>query len=251
MAYPMPVVIAPRRSVTLGGQSFARESLLQEVGSQSLADVRAIIRGLTFEQTRQQLRLQNPPTLLEVDGRTGKRVEDVDKRTVVLFGVMLAASAMRQVEIELASTIARSTTARSGRLGNVAASWQWVYIPKGGTPRPISSGTPPASFGIGDALVLTPHAVPYATLTNRNVGRRGRLDSLNAAGRKGREAPRAKQQRGFLFWAAEAMRKRVAFRQFSVQVVFSKSHQAPGEIMTRLGTGLLVIRARGRGVRIG
>jgi hypothetical protein len=244
----MPLVIPPRRAVTLGGQQFARETLIREMRTQSLADVRSMIAGTTFEQTNQQLRIGNPPTLLEVDGRAGRRVEDVDKRTVVLYGAILAASAMRQVEVELAGAIARATTPRSGRLGNVAGSWQWLFIPKGGAARPVSSAAPPPTFAAGDQLVLIPKGAPYATIVNRHVARGGHL---NRAPRKGRAPPRAKQNKGFLFWAAEATRKRAAFKQFGVKVVFSKAHSVAGEVMTRTsGTGMIVIRARARRVKV-
>lgn len=248
MAYPMPLVVPPRRAVTLGGQRFGRETLLEEMHTQSVADVRAMLRGITIEQTAQQIRLGNPPQLLEVDGRAGKRVDDVNRRTVVVFGVVLAASAMRQVEMELANAIAGSTTRRTGRLASVSGSWRWFHVPKGQAARPITAGSPPRSFGPGDELVLVPQDVPYATLVNRYVGRTGRL---NKAPRRGREAPRSQQGKGFLFWAAANTGKRVAFRQFTVKVVFSRRHMVPGEVMTRTsGTGMIVIRARGRRVKV-
>jgi hypothetical protein len=245
----LPPPVIPRfRTVTLGGETFLRETLVKEIRTQSLADVRSMIRGITFEETNQQLRIGNPPTLLEVDARTGKRVEDVDKRTVVLYGVMLAASAMREVEMELAGAIARSTTMRSGQLGNVGGNWQWLYIPKGGAPRPTTPGNAPPFFGAGDRLVLVPKDIGYATLTNRNVARGGRL--VAPIGRKGRPA-KSKQNRGYFFWAAEGVRKRIAFKQFHVRVVFSKAHMVAGELMTRTsGTGMIVISPRVRRVRI-
>jgi hypothetical protein len=246
--YPMPLVILPRKSTTLGGERVARDRFVVEVQHQSLADVRSMLRGITREQTAQQIALGNPPQILEVDNRTGKRLDDAQRKTVVLFGTFLAAAAMREVEIELAGAIARATTAHSGRLGNVTASWQWLFIAKGRAPRLVSAGTPPKSFASGDQLVLIPHAVPYATLTNRNVARGGRL---NATARKGSKTARAKQNRGFLFTAAEGARRRATFAQFSVRVVFSKSHMVPGEIMTRTsGSGMIVIRPRFRRVKV-
>ena len=248
MTFAMPVVVPKRRAVTLGGERLASERLLVEMQTQSLADVRAMLRGITFDVTRQQIALGNPPTLLEVDNRTGKRVEDVEKKTVVVYGVTLAASAMREVELELAGAIARATTPRSGRLGNVSTSWQWLFVPKGGAARPVSAGTPPKAFGPGDQLVLVPKDVPYATITNRNVAHGGRL---NKPGRRGREPARSRQNRGFLFWAAEGARRRASFKQFAVFVVFSQKHRVAGEVMTRTqGTGMIVIRPRLRRVKV-
>jgi len=248
MALAYPNVIPKNTTFTLGGQRFARQTLPVEMHTQSVADVQAMIRNITIEQTAQQIAIGNPPSVLEVDGRTGKRVEDADKRTVVLYGVQFADSAMRQVELELASAIDRSTTAHSGRLRNIAAAWQWLFIPKRGAPRALTAGSAPPVFGAGDQLVLMPRDVPYATLTNRNVARGGKIAA--PAGRKGRPA-KSKQNRGFLFWAAEGTRRRAAFKQFSVAVVFSREHMAPGELMTRTsGTGMIVIRARTRSVPV-
>jgi hypothetical protein len=242
MTFPMPLVVAPRRAVTLGGERFERETLKVEMATQSLADVRAMLRGITREQGTQQTALGNPPVLLEVDGSTSRPVEAVEKKTVVVFGVTLAASAMRQVEMELTQAIAQATTPRTGRLGDVSSSWQWLFVRKGQAAQPVSSGSPPKAFAPGDALVLAPRDVPYATITNRNVARSGRIKPR--AGRKGVVA-KSKQNRGFLFWAAERVRKRPAFTQFHVTVLFSKAHMVPGELMTRVqGSGMLVIRAR-------
>jgi hypothetical protein len=248
MAAPYPNVIPKTRTYTLGGQQFARQTLPVEMQAQSVADIQAMIRNITGEQTAIQIALGNPPQFLEVDGRTGKRVDDVNKRTVVLYGVLFAATAMRQVELELAQAITQSTMAHSGRLGNVGASWQWIFVPKRGTARPITSGSAPPFFGAGDQLALMPRDVPYATIVNRNVARGGRI--IAPIGRKGRPA-KSKQNRGFLFWAAEGTRKRAAFKQFVVKVVFSGVHMVPGEVMTRMsGTGMIVIRPRIRRVPV-
>jgi hypothetical protein len=253
-AYPMPLVIAPRRTIVLAGERLAQDRLVVEMQRQSLADVRSMLRGITRVDTAQQIALGNPPTVIEVDAsRNGKQIEAAERKTVVIFGSVLAASAMREVEAALAAAIANATTPHSGRLGAVSSSWQWLFIPKGRAALPVSSGTPPASFGVGDRLVLLPREVPYATLTNRNVARGGHLNVRALAGRwrKGRSPAKAKQNRGFLFWTAEAVRKHAAFKQFNVSVVFSKAHMVAGELMTRTqGTGMIVIRAKARVLRI-
>jgi hypothetical protein len=240
-----PPVIPKTRTVTLGGQRYGRETLLQEINTQSLADVRALIARITRDVARQQLALGNPPQVLEVDGNTSTPVEAVQKKTVTLYGVVLAAAAMREVELALAQAIAQATTPHTGRLGDVASSWQWLFIRKGRTAQPVSSASLPRAFSAGDQLVLVPRAVPYATIVNAYVSRGGRL---NKAPRKGKFfAPRRTQNRGFLFWAAEAARKKTAFKQFAVFVAFTKAHRVPGEVMTRTsGTGVIVIRPRFR-----
>jgi len=241
-------VIQPRRTVTLGGEQAGREMFRVELQKQSLADVRSCIRFIAIEQTAQQIALGNPPQVLTVDGRTNKSLDDVGKQVVIVYGVALAASAMREVELELAGAIARSTRVHSGRLSNLSTSWQWMFVPKGGTAHAISAANPPAAFGAGDQLVLLPKDVPYATITNRAVALAGKL---NPKGKAGRRVAKSRQNRGFLATATAAVRAKSAFKQFSVATVFSKNHMVAGELMTRTsGTAMIVIRPRIRRVKV-
>lgn len=247
MDFTLPTVIDRRRTMKLGGERLASERLVAEISTQSLADVRAYIRFITAEVTAQQISAGNPPTVLEVDNRSGKSLEQVDKKATVLYGVALARAAMREVEAVLAAAINRSTTARTGRLGQVAGSWSWHLVRKGGPVLAVTSATE-ITFGAGDQLVLGPEHVPYATLTNRNVARSGRA---NVAPRRGKSPPKSRQNRGFLFHAADAVRRRPAFKLLNVRVVFTKAHMVSGELMTRTsGSGLIVISPRIRRLRV-
>jgi hypothetical protein len=238
----LPTVVPKTR--TIAGEQVGRERLAVEMSTQSLADVRTMIKKITRDVTTQQIALGNPPQILEVDGHSAGNVEGVKFKTVVTYGTTLTAAAMRMVEIELRAAIARSTRVYSGRLVDVTTTWQWRFIPKGGGMRVLTSATPPPSFSQGDILTLVPIEVPYATLTNRNVARSGRL---NAKPRKGKSPPKAQQNVGFLGTAARLVRRRSDFKQFSVKVEFTRAHMVPGEIMTRRqGTGVITIRARRR-----
>jgi hypothetical protein len=243
----LPLVIAPNRTTTLGGERLTSQRLLVEVEKQSLSDVRFMMRSIAEAQVAAQARQGNPASVTAVDGGTGRDIDAALRKVVVLFGVVLAAAAMREVESALRDAIAASTRTHSGRLADIAGSWQWLYIPKGGTARVVSPGAVLPAFNRGDQLVLTPQGVPHATLTNRNVAHSGRL---NRAPKKGKEPPKSQQNRGFLFNAADKVRRRPAFAQFSVRVVFSRAHMVPGELMTReQGTGMLVIAAKSRASR--
>jgi hypothetical protein len=243
MSGAFPDVIDRTRRVTLGGVRTKSERLLVEINTQSLSDIRAYLREITTTVTAQQIALGNPPSLLEVDGRTAKQVDAVQKKTVVVYGTVLAQSAMREVEVALAAAIQRSTRAHSGRLSNIGGSWSWLYLPVQGAPRTVTSATALPSFGPGDRLVLLPRDVPYATLVNRNVARSGRA---NVAPRRGKSPAKSRQNRGFMFHAADTVRRRPVFKQFRVRVVFSRAHPVAGEVMSRIGTAMLVITARRR-----
>lgn len=250
MSIAYPLVIPPTRTVNVGqGQSVGRQTLPVEVELQSLADVRAMIRNTTQEQAAIQIRLGNPPSHVEVDGKTNKPVDDAARKTVVVYGTVLAQVAMRLAEMELASAIDRSTRAHSGRLHSTTSAWRWLYLPKGGAARPVSSGQVLPTFAIGDALLLVPQSVPYATLANRNVARSGKLSVK--VGKRGKSAPKSLQNIGFLLTAARALRAKNVFKQFHVIVTFTKAHMVPGEVMTReQGTGYIRISPRVRRVKV-
>jgi hypothetical protein len=256
------LVIPRTKTIDLGGgQVGTRQSLAREIALQSLEDVRTMLRTITVNDTRQQIALGNPPSLTEVDGQAAKPVTAAEKRTVVIFGATLAAAAMRLVESALAAAIAKTTTARSGGLGDITGHWQWLLITKAGVRR-VSSANPPASLTITDRLVLQPRDVPYATNVNQAVDgvlmrggnkRRGIDDPLltrkrrvNRAGAKGKGS-----SVGFLEAATAALKSRTDFRQFAVYAAFSLTHKVAGERSKKQGSPMIVIRPRLRGVRRG
>ena len=245
MAFAMPLVIPKSRTVRLCGQAFTRTTLGAEIILQSKADLHAMLVGIATEDTEQQIGFGNPPQIVEVDNRTNKPLDQAQAKVVVLFGVQLARAAMRMVEIELAAAIGSSTYVRTGRLRN-QASWEWRFVPRGGTPRIVSAANPPTTFARGDMLVLVPVAVPYATAVNRAVANSGRLNA-HTAGRS-KKPPKSSQNLGFLAATTRAVKRRSEFKQFAVFVEFTTRHAVPGEVYKH-GTGVIVIRPRFRQVR--
>jgi hypothetical protein len=241
-----PTAVPRTRTVNLGGDQFGRETFAAVLETQSLSDVRALLRGIAITETAAQIQAGNPPQLVAVDGVTsGKSVEDAQRKVEITFGTQLAQVAMRLVEIELRTAIERSTTAHSGKLADMTGAWQWRFIAKGGTARVVSSGSPLPAFGPGDKLVLVPAQVPYATITNRNVRRGGDLQARGRA-RKDKRYKGA-LARGFLATATAAVRRRAEFKGFSIVAEFTKAHMVPGEVMSaRQGTGVITIRAHVR-----
>jgi hypothetical protein len=247
MAFPMPLVVPKSRTVTLGGASLARVTITEELNAQYKADVHSALVGITREETAQQIRLDNPPQLLEVDDRTNKPVDQAERKVVVLFGTFLSRAAMQMVENALRSAIANSTNARSGRLRDVASSWEWRFIPAGGSARKVSAANPPTTLARGDRLVLVPVNVPYATAVNRSVlhGRPGVLKGrLRTGGRGTRDS-------GFLAAATRDVKRRAEFKQFAIYAEFTTAHAIPGEVYAfeRGGpkaTGVITIRPRYR-----
>jgi len=253
------LVIPKTRTVDLGGgQVGTRVSLAREIALQSLEDVRTMLRTITVNDTRQQIALGNPPNLVEVDGQATKPITAAEKRTVVIFGATLAAAAMRLVESALANAIRKTTTSRSGALGDVSAHWQWLLITKTGARR-VSSANPPAALTVTDRLVLQPRDVPYATNVNQSVDgvlQRGGKVLENAAGglkrrRRVKDGKAKGSAVGFLEAAVAPLKSRSDFKQFTIYASFTQAHKVPGERSKKQGSPIIVIRPRRqRGARV-
>ena len=196
MAFPMPLAIPKSRTINIGGGAISGTRITKEMQVQSEADLHSMLVGITREDTQQQIGLGNPPQIAEVDDRTGKPVDQAERKVVVLFGNVLARSAMcAWSRPSCAKAISRSTTTRTGRLMNIGASWEWRYIPKGGTARVVTSANPPTTLAAGDKIVLVPVNVPYATAVNRSVlGRAG----MKGRTRSGGSNMKATRESGFL-----------------------------------------------------
>lgn len=225
MRSDFPLVVPKTRTIKLGDNSLLQDRFKVEVEAQSVADIRAFVHDLTVDEVAIQIELGNPPQITQVDGRTDRRVEDVQKKTVVVFGATLAKEAMQLVVRELQRAIAGFGLKDTGVLSNMN-NWQWVFIRKGQAAQNISSGAPIETFTQGDQLVLSPDRVPYASWANML-------------------AKRMDGSKGFMAIATAAVRRLPVFKQFSVQTVFSSAHSVPGERYPH-GTPLIVIRPRVR-----
>jgi hypothetical protein len=239
-----PTVIPRTRTVTVGGERFQSERFDQEVQAQSLADIRAYMRQLVEDDTNEQIRLGNPPQLLEVDARTGKLLADIQRRAVVTFGTALPKAAMRIIEDALFDAIARTTDPVSGTLSN-PSNWSWFYDDGGGRPVVVRSPDQIKAFGPRARLVLKPVGVPWAAVVNARVSKGGALSIVGKTSKKNPNARASKknQKLGFMAWAARTVKKRPEFRQFSVYVAFTNR---PIAKYGNQGMPMIVIRARSR-----
>jgi hypothetical protein len=88
------------------------------------------MKAILAEETAQQIKLGNNPVRFTVDGRDGKKIDNIKYRASVLFGNQLTAMAMRAAEFELAASINKYTTANTGKLSDTSGSWSW-FLRKG------------------------------------------------------------------------------------------------------------------------
>jgi len=181
------------------------------------------MHDLTVDDTQQQIDIGNPPQIVQVDGRTDTRIEDIQRKSVVIFGSTLPKEAMALVVRELQRAIAGLDLRDTGALMDMN-NWQWVFVQKGKGAQNISSGSPPSAFTQGDQLVLSPDFVPYASWANM-------------------EAKRITGSKGFMAIATAAVRKLPVFKQFACYAMFTSKHSVAGERYPH-GTPIIVIRAR-------
>jgi hypothetical protein len=245
------------RTITFGGQSIARERITENVTGFTLAQVQEALRRIAVEVSDEQTKLGNPPSTIQVDNSSFKTINQAERRIVVTFGTTLVKGILVQIETILRHAIDLSTTARSGRLHDIAQSWEWVYVPgfnsdktKAGV---ITNPEQITSFGFTDRLILRPK-LAYATAVNMRVagGSTGALN-IKTRGKRGNKGAanfqsRRLQNMGFLGYTAETLRRNPQVRNlYSVYVAFSKRFTAPGEVSKKQGTGVLIIRPKRRG----
>src|SRR5262245_12565582 len=93
------LVIPKTRTIRLGegGGTLRQQRLGVDIQQQSIADVRAYMHDITVDDTQQQIDIGNPPQIVQVDGRTDKKIADIEKKSVVIFGNTLPKEAMQLV----------------------------------------------------------------------------------------------------------------------------------------------------------
>jgi len=216
-----PIVIPKTRTVKLGeGATLTQQRLNVEIEKQGLSDIRFFMAGIVEDETRVQVEMGNPPSLLTVDNKTNKPIEDIQVRATVLFGVTLAIEAMQMIEREVQRAISGMLLIDTGATLN-ASNWHWLFVARGKGAVQISGQVP--SFNQGDLLVYYPFSVPHAGWAN-----------WMAKKEKGK---------GFIAQATAAVRKSPVFKQFAVYGIFSSAHSVPGNDYPH-GTPMIVVRPR-------
>jgi len=211
------------RRVTVGGVgTLSRQTIRQDIETTSIADVRAFMKAILAEETAQQIKLGNDPVRFTIDGRDGKKLDNIKYRASVLFGNQLTAMAMRAAEFELAAAINKYTTARTGKLSDTSGSWSW-YLRKGsakkGVLKPIDESSSPP-LGPGEYLMLLPTSVPYATLVEKVLWKSSKV-KMDIKTKKGTVSARM----GYMEVAARKIRRLGLFKDFNVANGVSKRYK--------------------------
>jgi hypothetical protein len=242
-----PLVIQKREvvPVRLNRQEVAkREDFIINVKTQSLEDVRYVLRAVSIQETDKQVRLGNEPNRVVVDNREGKQLRFAQRKIEVFFGdildqIMLKSlekALMASIRFAVAGVLKNTPGLRPDQISGIRAlasgqSWEWRYSPGRGSParkvNPYRIGAMPA----GAFLVYMPTNA-YAGLANMlaarlDAGWRG-YSQLWQRGRSG--------GRGFAVKAVEKIRRGRLLKNYDITVAFTRRYAIPGEVY-HPGTG--------------
>lgn len=238
---PLGPIVVPRsvtRDVSVRGGT-TRETLAVDMTTQGLADIQHFAQSIFLADVEQQSALANPPDQIIVDGNPTKPIDRFEHRAVAIFGSTITPLLMRALERELVAAIAKATTARTGKLANLA-NWQWFL-----NRQPIAGAGAVRQFGQVDTLTFAPTRVTksggaYATVANQRAATRGKL-VVSKKSRKTKEVTHTAT--GFVGFTARKLRAMTAFRQFAISVQWDRAG-AFGPNLGNQGMAFFMIRLR-------
>jgi hypothetical protein len=219
-----------------GVGQFNRSVFATTLSDYSRAGISKLLRDIAVRETDNQIKLNNPPSLIYIDGRTSRTIDQVQKKIEVIFGSVLPAAAMRAAEVELIAAIKRSTETRTGKLSDIS-NWEWVYVSKskGGASRKITASDAPVMTH-GDRVILKPKNIPYVTFANMTANSSG----ANSFTTKRKGVSRT-HSRGFMGATSRKLNKLSMFKNFRALAGFTVKFKAAGERSDKYGTPYLLI----------
>ncbi|RLC00596.1 MAG: hypothetical protein DRH90_18140 [Deltaproteobacteria bacterium] len=236
-----PLVIPKRRVVKVGGVAVgSKDTLNVEMEKQSLSDIQYLLKEITYEDTEQQIRLDNPPTRVAVDNRENKPVSQAEWKTEVQFGQIIDHIMIRTVQRELINAIRRTTQERTGALQDIH-NWEWVYYSKKGKRGVKVNPFKIEALPSGARLVLRPTSkIPYASWANMWVAKQG-TDFTPSRG-KNKGVTRTRNE-GFMAQAIAKFKRSQFAKSYTMWVSFSKKYQTAGDTYPH-GSPAITIMAR-------
>jgi hypothetical protein len=227
-----PLVIPQNKTIDLGGGARTTQEIFGvEIAKQGIHDIRFFMADLMQVETQHQIDLGNEPSLIMVDGKTDKLMEDIQVRAQVTFGTVLAKEAMDMVAREVERAIYTALLIDTGATLN-PNNWHWLFKQKGKGAVVIGAASQLPSFSQGDSLIYYPFGVPHAGWANMMAKR-----------------AKGSRKKGFMAQASAAVRKSPIFKQFAVFALYTSKYSVPGNDYPH-GTPIIVIRPRIRRSRV-
>jgi len=250
---PYPEVIPVRRNTSIGGISAPRETLTLAVDmeAQSLSDIGNMIEQIILNEVKEQESVGNPLQRTVVDGSSYKPITVVEKKAVATFGNLLELGALNLVEAEINKQINKVSlismvrqrkskdweTIRKPMVNT--SGWRW-FIRSNKVETPLTSLQAVPSLAIGDALVFRPVNGDAVKLTSWLNHAHVKLGHVGGG--------RALRGTGFIYKAAQALRRKRALREFRVIGGYTQKFEGRGETW-KWGSPFIVVVAADRARR--
>lgn len=237
-------VIPKQKTVVqkLGGVAVGTQqniNLELDLKKQTLADIQYLLRAITKVEVAQQVKLENPPTRVAVDGSATKPIDSAERRTDVTFGNALDLALIKAIEKNLRRALERAFPWDSeyyeqweklglNELLNIQSSWQWMYRDSPGLPYiPINPRREfkDKPFPISAKLILKPTRGAAGVL-NHIATQRG----LEFTARRGEAKGTSRMEyRGFMQQSISTLKRSRYAKDYTVYITYTKLHQSPGE----------------------
>ncbi len=237
--------LAKRKTYIVDGgtTSTLADSIAVDISNVGKEDIRNMLIAIVSNESANQTRINNPPTITDVDGQKNKPIQQVNKKIVVLFNTQLDVSVLKKVESLLFANISASTNKITGGLSS-ASNWEWRHI-RSGRQVPIVGGK--ISFRQRDFLVLRPK-LSYASAVNKRVASGSRsLTYSPIKKRKSKTVAKRNQNLGFMAMTARQARGMQELVPYSVTAGMTQAFKVAGEARKIGGTAYLLIAPRRKG----
>ena len=218
-----------------GVGQFNKSIFAVSLADRTQAGVSRLLRDIAVTETEKQIKLGNPPSLIAVDGRSSRTIDNIYKKVEIIYGSVLPSALLRAAEVELIAAITKSTEVRSGNLSDIS-NWEWALIRggKNGTRQTITSSDK-ITMAYGDRVILKPRGVEYATFANMSSNSSGK----NAFTTRRKGVVRT-QTRGFMGITSRKLNRLSLFKNFRAVAGFTVKFKAAGE-KSKFGTPFLLI----------
>jgi len=236
-----PLVVAKTKTTNvnlLGVPIGKKDTLTIDVTKQGISDIRHIVMALVNDETENQVRLDNKPTAVVVDGNEHKSLKVVRKNVQVFFGNLIDQVMIKAIEKEV--KLAIQAQAPSWYKKAELYDWGWFFAKdKKKAAVPVTKGEmSKLSMNRGSLLVYMPTSV-HVALANMfaariDAGWRGY--QLWQKGRSG--------GKGFMAKGINRLKRTRVTKQYVIMIQHTQRFQLPGQDKVyRHGTPCVVVYA--------
>lgn len=236
-----PLVIAKQKTthIRFMGQPFSvRDRIVAEMNTQSIADIRWLLKAIAIQDTAIEVRKGNFPSRLIVDGRESTYLGYATRKVEVTFGDLLDMELIKAIERQVTSSVrTNAADQKDAHLGE-RAYWEWAYaLDRNSSATVVADVRSIGPMLPGSFLVYRPRdgGVGLANLAATRKDAGWPQGQWYGPGRSG--------GRGFMAKALEPLKRTRLMKNYTMRIVFTKRHKVQGELYTH-GTPVIILRAK-------